>query len=77
MDIQILKHSPVPLYFQIAEAIQAEVRRNNLAKGHKLMSESELAQQLKVSRGTIRHAMQILADRHIITRTQGSGTNVA
>lgn len=77
MNIQILKSSPVPLYFQIAEAIRADVRRNNIPAGSKLMTEGQLARELKVATGTVRQAMQLLAENHVVVRVQGSGTYVA
>lgn len=77
MNIQILKNSPAPLYFQIAEAIRAEVRRNNIPAGSRLRTEGELARELNVATGTVRQAMQLLSQHHVVIRVQGSGTYVA
>lgn len=77
LKIQIHKSSPVPLYFQIAQAIREDVRENNVPSGAKLMTEGQLARQLKVATGTVRQAMQWLAENLIVVRVQGSGTYVA
>ncbi|MGE5123895.1 MAG: GntR family transcriptional regulator [Acidobacteriaceae bacterium] len=44
--------------------------------GEKLMSEPELAKQLKVSRATLREAMRTFETQGLIYRRQGSGTFV-
>ncbi|WP_442016871.1 GntR family transcriptional regulator [Paenarthrobacter sp. 2TAF44] len=77
LKIRVHKYSPVPLYFQIAEAISAEIQLNHLNHGDKLKTERELARELGVSLGTVRHAFQRLEDNHLVHRKQGSGTYIA
>lgn len=74
MDIWIHRDSPVPLYHQIAEALEAELQRSHLEDGCKLMTDKELGRKLHVGRVTVRHAMQILVDKHVIRRRRGAGT---
>ena len=77
VNIQLVRNSPVPLYFQIAEGIRADLRRNNIPAGSKLTTEGHLARELNVAPGTVRQAMQFLAKNQIVVRVQGSGTYVA
>ena len=48
--------------------------RDDYANGGRLPSENEIAQQLGISRGTVRQALAILQQEGVITRQQGSGT---
>jgi len=59
------------------EEIISYIRNNNLAPGSRLPSERELAEQLKVSRNTIREAYLSLAARGILSIERGRGTFVA
>jgi len=74
VEVRIQKDSPIPLYYQIAESFEAELTRNPPEEGHKLMTDKGLARQLQVGRVTVRHAMQILVDKQVITRRRGAGT---
>jgi GntR family transcriptional regulator len=58
---------------QLTEAINHQV----FPRGSQLPSEADLAIQLGVSRATLREALRILADRHLIVRRHGLGTFVA
>jgi DNA-binding GntR family transcriptional regulator len=46
---------------QIAEQIRAAILRGQLPPGHRLPSESDLAAEYAVSRGTIRETMKLLS----------------
>lgn len=65
-----------PIYKQLMDEILAKIRSGELIPGAKLPTERELAQQLYVSRGTIKKAYKELADNNIIEIIQGSGTYV-
>jgi DNA-binding GntR family transcriptional regulator len=47
------------------------------ATGHQLPTEFELSSEFRVSRATVRQAMQLLAKQGLIERMQGRGTFVA
>lgn len=66
----------VPLYRQIADRLTEEIRHGRYAVGATLPSEVELAAQLGVSRGSLREALQILADAGIVERVRKLGTRV-
>jgi DNA-binding GntR family transcriptional regulator len=68
--------SPVPLYFQLAEALEAAIGSGRLPAGSLLDNESALAEQLGLSRATIRRALQALTEKGLLLRRRGVGTQV-
>jgi GntR family transcriptional regulator len=71
------RRTRLPLYVQIADRIRDLIERERLGPGTALPSESELRQQLRVSRATIRQALQRLELDGRVERHQGRGTFVA
>lgn len=71
------KHSPIPLYFQLAEAIREQIRRGELAVGTQLPSISELGKQHGISRMTAMQAIRYLVSEGILDSRHGAGTFVA
>lgn len=71
------KSSPVPLYYQLAEAIEHQIASGDLRPGDRLPSERDLAQVAGISRMTARQALTYLAERGAIDIRQGIGTFVA
>ena len=69
--------SPVPLYHQAAQALEAAIEDGRLPRGSKLGGEVDLAVQFGISRPTMRAAMKQLADKGLIIRRRGIGTIVA
>lgn len=70
------RDSPVPLYFQLAQQFEAAIRSGALPVGSRLDNEVQLAQQLGLSRPTVRSAFMYLADKGMIQRKRGYGTVV-
>ena len=68
--------SPVPLWFQVAAHIMADIDSGALAAGAKLATELELAAQYGVARNTIRRVMAHLAGEGLVTVQHGKGTYV-
>lgn len=62
------------LYTQIAEYIQERIASGEYPVGSKIPTEYELADQLCVSRPTVRQALDALARQGHLTRIKGSGT---
>ena len=58
---------------QIAEQIRAGILRGQLPPGHRLPSESDLAAEYAVSRGTIRETMKLLSATQLVEATRGAG----
>lgn len=73
---ELQKDSAVPLYIQLAEAIEKAVQEGIYPEGIKIESEQEWMKRYQVSRVTVRQAMQSLLDKDIIIRKQGLGTFV-
>jgi DNA-binding GntR family transcriptional regulator len=68
--------SPIPLYFQIAENLKEAIQAGTIAPGGRLDNELELAEQLGVSRPTVRQAIQRLVQQGLVVRRRGLGTVV-
>jgi GntR family transcriptional regulator len=68
--------SPVPLYFQVAQAIQAAIEAGRLPPGSRLDNEIQLADDLGLSRPTMRRAMEYLVGKGLIIRRRGIGTTI-
>lgn len=76
LDIELDRSSPVPLYFQVAERITEAIQSGALPPGSRLDNEIQLAEQLGLSRPTIRQAIQFLVDKGLVVRKRGVGTQV-
>jgi GntR family transcriptional repressor for pyruvate dehydrogenase complex len=57
---------------QVEETIKAAILSGELASGEMLPPEAELAGQFKVSRGTLREALRVLASQHLIYKVPGA-----
>lgn len=71
------KRSPVPLYYQLAELIRERIRSGELAAGDQLPAERELAEQVGISRMTVRQATTYLVRDGTLVVKPGVGTFVA
>jgi DNA-binding GntR family transcriptional regulator len=74
--VDIDRSSPVPLYHQLAQAIEAAIRDGELAPGDRFENELALASRLSLSRPTTRRAIQELVDKGLLVRKRGVGTQV-
>ncbi|OIJ99968.1 GntR family transcriptional regulator [Streptomyces sp. MUSC 14] len=68
--------SPVPLYYQFAQQLEAAIEQGALAPGNLLGNEVDLSVRLGLSRPTVRQAIQSLVDRGLLVRRRGVGTQV-
>ena len=68
--------SPVPLYFQLAQYVENEIRSGSLNSGDRLENEVKIAEDLGLSRPTVRAAFSYLVDRGLVLRRRGQGTIV-
>ncbi|MFJ2114286.1 MULTISPECIES: GntR family transcriptional regulator [unclassified Streptomyces] len=76
LQLSVDRTSPVPLYFQLAQQLEAAIERGRLAPGSLLGNEIELAGRLGLSRPTVRQAIQSLVDKGLLVRRRGVGTQV-
>jgi len=70
------RSSPVPLWFQVAQHLEASIASGALPQGALLDNEVVLAERLGISRPTMRRAMEQLVDRGLVVRRRGIGTRV-
>ena len=66
-----------PLYQQVYDVLVKQIAAGDWGPGESLPSEQALAGRLKVSQGTVRKALDVLAADNLIDRRQGKGTYVA
>jgi len=71
------KDQKIPQFAVIKQYLEQQINTQQWAPGRRIPTEQSLADTFSVSRMTARRAVQELADRGILTRTQGSGTYVA
>ncbi|MBN2279226.1 MAG: GntR family transcriptional regulator [Candidatus Marinimicrobia bacterium] len=72
----INKDSFIPLYQQLFEEFKKQIEKGKLKPGESIPSESKLVQKYKLSRGTVRQAMQKLEIEKLIEKFPGRGTYV-
>ncbi len=66
-----------PLYVQIKGLLERSLETGEWRPGEAIPSEIELAGRFGVSQGTVRKAIDALADANLVVRRQGKGTFVA
>jgi DNA-binding GntR family transcriptional regulator len=76
-SIPVDRTSPVPLYYQVAQTLERAIESGELPAGTRLENEIALADQLGLSRPTVRRAMDYLVDRGLLVRKRGVGTQVS
>lgn len=76
LPLSVDRTSPVPLYFQLAQQLEAAVEQGRLPPGTLLGNEIDLAHRLGLSRPTVRQAIQSLVDKGLMVRRRGVGTQV-
>lgn len=68
--------SPVPLYHQVAQHLQEQIRRGILAPGDALPTEEDLQRIYGVSRATVRQAVRQLVGAGLVRLARPHGTFV-
>ncbi|MGN0109457.1 MAG: PLP-dependent aminotransferase family protein [Bifidobacterium sp.] len=76
MPITLNRHSSVPLYRQLVNALREDIVSGALAANYKLPPERELAERLGVNRATVLQAYQQLKSEGLIASHVGRGTFV-
>ncbi|MFB9625199.1 GntR family transcriptional regulator [Nonomuraea helvata] len=70
------RDGPVPIYVQIADAIQAQISEGRLRAGEALPSEAALEAAFGIARTTARNVVRELRERQLVHTVQGEGTYV-
>lgn len=63
-------------YERIVSWVQTEIENGALSRGDKLPSENELMERFRISRQTVRRAMEELTEKGVVEGRRGSGTYV-
>ena len=74
MDLD--RSSPIPLYYQIAKRLQDAIQSGRLPPGSRIENELQIANDLGISRPTVRRAIRELVDQGLLVRRRGVGTQV-
>ncbi|HBL36636.1 MAG TPA: phosphonate metabolism transcriptional regulator PhnF [Firmicutes bacterium] len=77
MIMQLNRDLSTPLYHQIRDLLLEEIQNGNLSPGERIPSEADLGNKYKVSRITVKQAIQSLVQEGLLYRQQGRGTFVA
>jgi GntR family transcriptional regulator len=70
------RSSPIPLYFQLASRVEEAIAAGELEPGARIENEVSLAARLNLGRPTVRRAIQELADKGLVVRRRGVGSQV-
>ncbi|MFI5614189.1 GntR family transcriptional regulator [Amycolatopsis sp. NPDC051903] len=76
LDVQLDRNSPVPLYHQLAQAIENAITSGTLRPGDRIENEVSLTERLGLARPTARQAIQDLVRKGLLVRRRGLGTQV-
>jgi len=76
-EIELDPHSPVPVYYQLYEALRSQLGTSEFPSGSKLATERTIADTIGISRQTVRQAFSRLEREGLIFRRQGDGTYVS
>lgn len=71
------RNHPLPLYYQLAQALRDRVVRGEFRPGDAFPSERELCLTYGLSRMTVRQAVSELAQEGLVRRDRGRGTYVS
>jgi GntR family transcriptional regulator len=75
-NVSLNRASPDPLYRQLAGQLETAIRAGELRPGDRLDSEEALTRRYRVSRITLRQAVDDLVRKQLLVRKQGKGTFV-
>ena len=76
MKFEIDKNSQQPIYAQVMEFIKEKIASGEWEVGYRLPPEDIFAQDLAISRGTLRKAIKLLVNEHVLETVHGKGTFV-
>ena len=71
------KKSPIPVYFQLKNFIKDDIEKRNLKPGEPILSENKYCEMFKISRMTVRQALNELESEGVIVKERGKGSFVA
>jgi GntR family transcriptional regulator len=76
LSLHVDRDSPVPLHLQVSRQIEHAITSGLLTPGDRIPNELDLAEELELSRPTLRQAIAYLVDKGLLVRKRGVGTQV-
>lgn len=76
LEVILDRTSPIPLYHQLAQAIETAITSGELSPGDRLENELAMTARLGLARPTARQAIGELAKKGLVVRKRGVGTQV-
>ncbi len=70
------RNSPLPLYYQVAKHLRDQILDRRIDLKEELPSERDLTNNYRVSRHTVRQAIDLLVSEGLVRRVQGVGSYV-
>ncbi len=77
MQLRINHNNGIPLHLQVENLVRELIDKPNYQKGQLLPKEVDMANQLGISRNTVRQAISKLVFEGLLERKKGVGTKVA
>ena len=77
MEELLKRRTDIPLYQQLAEELKEQIAKGDIKENERILTEMELSEKYKISRITVRKALELLVDEEILTRKRGIGTFVS
>ena len=74
LDLEVDRHSPVPVYVQISDAIRTMIRSGELPADSLLPPSQQLCNRFGITRMTLRQAYNVLEREGLIDAQRGRGT---
>ena len=75
-NIKTDQDNRIPIYKQIGDCIQAAIHDGSLPAGYQLPTVRDLAEEINISTGTVKHAYEYLEQLGVIEMIQGKGSFV-
>ena len=69
--------TPVPAYHRLEMTLRDLIERGVVTRGEQLPPEQRMAEDLHISRPTVRHALQRLEQADLVRRERGTGTFIS
>ncbi|MEF9938993.1 MAG: GntR family transcriptional regulator [Clostridium sp.] len=76
MIFEIDHHSKIPVYGQIADWIERQIKDGTLKEGQRLPAERKMCSQTGAARNTVKRAYEELAKRGLVITEQNSGSYI-
>lgn len=74
--MKIIFNDVVPIYIQIADAIEDDILSGRICEGDKCYSQIELARELGINPATAAKGIRLLVDRGVLDKVRGQAMTI-